>query len=584
MVISKTQFNRLPTKPTSVSRRLNPTKMNCNPGNFQCGASCKPIRNKRTGKDTNCKANVPLGMARTGLLWLKDRTDRLDKLNAVRAQRRATGKSRKADLVIDKKTGRLQPNKKVASDKLTEWDIFLASRQFTPEQFEGLTVKAKGRLKNAFAREQRELAKAIAKQNKEEARNAAIREEVKAMESVKIPNHFKVQKETPKGDGTSDYLIEAKHTLIKGKPNKYGSLIYSLNAPSGENAQQIFKRAIANAEKENSVIDPDDKVKTTPSKLTNQITAIPVDTASNRKPRSAAPRKNASIVEQPTRAAIQTPKPKPKPKDSSVTSRQYPGKATSKQDTLASIIVGEMFNASGNDANDSVSIWLSKMEGYNPQAAKAIEAVANAVSDADPRWILDNQDLLTAPAFKKNYPAIAKALGVDITKSEAIEETIGESKPTRKGTPKQLPWAESIMDKLLDPFNRSGLASTQNWLRQMKADGDTKRVEQIEKVLKIIDKKDAGWIINNEKRLTPKAFKDNHEMYAVQFGVIPPLPALSKLTFDQLTREIKRLRQPGAGNSQRLGWAEQELKRRSDSDSFAERLRKYKKSRHRGRG
>lgn len=467
MVISKTQFNRLPTKPTSVSRRLNPTKMNCNPGNFQCGASCKPIRNKRTGKDTNCKANVPLGMARTGLLWLKDRTDRLDKLNAVRANRRAAGKSRKGDLVIDKKTGRLQPNKKVTSDKLTEWDIFLASRQFkTPEEFESLTAKAKGRLKNAFAREQRELTKAIAKQNREEARNAAIREEVR-------------------------------------------------------------------------------------------------------------------IVEQPVRAAIQAPKPKPKPKDSSVTSRQYPGKATSRQEGLASIIVGEMFNASGNDANNSVSIWLSKMEDYNPQAAKAIEAVANAVSNADPRWILDNQNLLTVPAFKKNYPAIGKALGVDIAKSEAVEETTGDSAPKRKGTPAQVTWAENIMDKLLDPFNRSGLASTQNWLRQLKTDGDTKRVGQIEKVLKIIDKKDAAWIINNKERLTPKGFKDNHEMYAVQFGIIPPLPALPKLTFDQLTREIKRLQQPGAGNSQRLGWAEQELKRRSDSDSFAERLRKYKKSRHR---
>ena len=70
-------------------------------------------------------------------------------------------------------------------------------------------------------------------------------------------------------------------------------------------------------------------------------------------------------------------------------------------------------------------------------------------------------------------------------------------------------------------------------------------------------------------------------MYAIQFGVIPPLPALPKLTFDQLTKEIKRLLQPGAGNSQRLGWAEQELEKRSNSDSFAERLRKYKKSRHR---
>lgn len=474
MVISKTQFNRLPTKPTSVSRRLNPTKMNCNPGNFQCGASCKPIRNKRTGKDTNCKANVPLGMARTGLLWLKDRTDRLDKLNAVRAQRRAAGKSRKGDLVIDKKTGRLQPNKKVASDKLTEWDIFLASRQFTPEQFEGLTAKAKNGLKNAFAREQKELRTAIAKQTREEARNAQIREEVR-------------------------------------------------------------------------------------------------------------------IIEQPVRAAIQAPKPKPKvvpspkpkPKDLSIISRQYPGKATSKQDTLASIIVGEMFNASGNDANNSVSIWLSKMEGYNPQAAKAIEAVANAVSDADPRWILDNQDLLTVPAFKKNYPAIAKALNVNLVKTQATEQSIGDVSPSRKGTPAQVDWADRIMNDLLDPFSRSGLASTPNWLRQMKANGDVKRVGQIEKVLKIIDKKDAGWIIDNKARLTPKGFKDNYEMYAIQFGVIPPLPALPKLTFDQLTREIKRLRQPGSGNSQRLGWAEKELKRRSDSDSFAERLRRYKKARDR---
>ncbi len=584
MVISKTRFNRLPVKPTSVSRRLNPTKMKCNPGNFQCGASCKPIRNKRTGKDTNCKANVPLGMARTGLLWLKDREERVAKLNEIRQQRRSSGKSRKSDLALNNQTGRLNRSPIPApSPQSAPWENFLAGKRYSQAEFNALPARQRERLKRAFAREEKEVLLAIAKQQREEARNAAIREEVKTMESVKIPNHFKVQKETPKGDGTSDYLIEARHSVINGKPNKYGSLIYSINASSGENAQQIFKRAIANAEKENSVIDPEDTVKTTPSKLTNQITAIPVDTASNRKPRSAAPRKSSSIVEQPTRAAIQAPKPKPKSKQG-VADRQYTGKATSKQDTLASIIVGEMFNASGNDANNSVSIWLSKMEGYNPQAAKAIEAVANAVSDADPRWILDNQDLLTVPAFKKNYPAIGKALGVDIAKSEAIEQAIGEASPKRKGTPAQLPWAESIMDKLLDPFNRSGLASTQNWLRQLKADGDTKRVGQIEEVLKIIDKKDAGWIINNEKRLTPKAFRDNHEMYAVQFGIIPPLPALPKLTFDQLTREIKRLRQPGAGNSQRLGWAEQELKRRSDSDSFAERLRKYKKSRHKGRG
>ena len=477
MVISKSKFKRLPTKPISVSRRLNPIKMKCNMGNFQCGASCKPIRNKRTGKDTNCKANVPLGMARTGLMWLKDREDRVSQLNAVRQQRRAQGKSRKQDLVLDKKTGRLSQPIKSANDitpKEAAWQNYLSATGYSQSQFNQLPLKQKGRMKGAFARQEKEVAAAIAKQAREEARNAQIREEVR-------------------------------------------------------------------------------------------------------------------IAEQPVRAAIQAPKPKPKvvpspkpkPKDVSINSRQYSGKATSKQDKSAGIIVGEMFNASGHDASDSVYFWIEGMRDNNPQAAKMIESVANAVADADPRWVLGNQDLLTVPAFKKNYPAIAKALNVNLTKAQAVEETIGKASPTRKGTPKQIPWADNIMDKLLDPFNRSGLASTQNWLRQMKADGDTKRVGQIEKTLKIIDKKDAGWIINNEKRLTPKTFRDNHEMYAIQFGVIPPLPALPKLTFDQLTKEIKRLRQPGAGNSQRLGWAEQELEKRSNSDSFAERLRKYKKSRHR---
>ncbi len=572
MVISKTRFNRLPTKPTSVSRRLNPTKMKCNPGNFQCGASCKPIRNKRTGKDTNCKANVPLGMARTGLMWLKDREDRVSQLNTVRQQRRASGKPGNRDLVLDKKTGRLSPQPKTASDITPQeaaWQSYLSAAGYSQSQFDQLPLKQKGRMKGAFARQEKEVAMAIAKQQREEARNAAIREEVKTMESVKIPNHFKVQKETPKGDGTSDYLIEARHSVINGKPNKYGSLIYAINAPSGENAQQIFKRAIANAKENNSVIALEDQVAVTPSKLTNQITVIPTEKTGNRKPRSTAPRKDPGIVEQPTRAAIQTPKLKPK---QGVTDRQYTGKATSKQDGLDSIIVGEMFNASGHDASDSVYLWIEGMRDSNPQAAKMVESVANAVADADPRWILDNQKLLTVSAFKKNYPAIAKALNVALPKTQVVEKTLGETKPPRSGTPAQVEWADNIVDKLLDPLNRSGVNSTQNWLKKMKADGQGKRAEQIERVLKFIEKKDAKWLINNKDRLTPKSFRDNHEMYAIQFGVIPPLPAANKLTFDQLNKEARRLRQPGAGNQQRLKFIEDEMKRRSESD-FSERFR-----------
>lgn len=111
MSFKTSRFKRFPTKATSISRKNNPIRMKCKVGNFQCGATCKPIeyysKKFKEIRPTKCGAN-PEGMAKSGLEWLKDRQERVEKIN----KRLASRKTPKPLIQIDSKTGRLKPNVK----------------------------------------------------------------------------------------------------------------------------------------------------------------------------------------------------------------------------------------------------------------------------------------------------------------------------------------------------------------------------------------------------------------------------------------------------------------------------------------
>lgn len=538
-VLSKSKFKRPTPKPTSFNRKAHPSKLKCKPGNFQCGASCKKVKfRSKSGDDkyTNCKANVPHGMAKTGLEWLMDRQERVGKINQQRDKR---GHS---PIAFDSRTGQIMgqlggkitgaQGKKPKENKGFDWDDYLESKGLTSDQYSMLTDPKKEALQENFARllkvstkkdewvsylsdrflteaefamlpakRQRALDRGFARASKEneiakikikrqEESNARIRKEVeqlkdkiatKSKEEFGLGNDPAIAKATETAKALGFTLKEGKgkfpYTLEKGgSVRQFPNMailekFLSSQSPTPQTGTKPSPPPTSSVPKPEKVTDTPKPKKVIPSpqqKWTPAMSAYhqsildemrdvrydytPVNWIKAAKNRGDY--ENAKAMEEvlaatkhpkwvldnaqtlingnklfqnmdrirkdlnlsPIERLEKKPAPVIKPQVSKFikSPKDWKNKPTRRQENAALIIISEMFGGSEFMRDDGVEQWINRLKKTHPKTALEVELVVDAIDKADPRWVLDNEKMITPSGVRSFYKDMAKVLGVDL--------------------------------------------------------------------------------------------------------------------------------------------------------------------------